>query len=353
MAEYLPPIHISEVFNVDDYTWQNGYIVYKDADHRYLRPLQKLQQKTTGISYNEINSTTNVSENINITNLMNSADGAIRNNVAIGESVAIGSNLVVGENIVNSGDIFTNNIFAKSILIKDAKIENTILTNAKIDNVDISSRSLAFISTVSSDVQLQLDTNSKKIGPQGLKGDTGTQGIQGLKGDTGTQGIQGLKGDTGTQGIQGLKGDTGTQGIQGLKGDTGTQGIQGLKGDTGTQGIQGLKGDTGTQGIQGLKGDTGKDAINSTLGAYFVNLGVGSFPIYGSMSDFSSFGLSLYIKGEKDSFIIMPYYALFIFSEIDQGSKYLSMGNLSNNIEYYNISPFKTVNSSVKRLVKN
>jgi hypothetical protein len=111
MAEYLPPINISEIFNVGNFDWQNGFIVYRETDHRYLRPIQKLRQKTSGISYNELNLTTNVSENINITNLMNSADGAIRNNVAVGESVAIGSNLVVGKNIVNSGDIYTNNIF--------------------------------------------------------------------------------------------------------------------------------------------------------------------------------------------------------------------------------------------------
>jgi hypothetical protein len=147
MAECLPPIHISEVFNVDDYTYQDGFIIYKEADHRYLRPIKKLQQKTTGISYNELNSTTNVSENINITKLMNTADGAIRDNVAVGESVAIGSNLVVGKNIVNSGDMFTNNIFAKSISIKNAVIQNTILTNASIDNIPISSRSISFISS--------------------------------------------------------------------------------------------------------------------------------------------------------------------------------------------------------------
>ncbi len=58
-----------------------------------------------------------------------------------------------------------------------------------------------------------------------------SKGLQGVKGDTGKQGIQG---------IQGLKGDTGEQGIQG---------VQGLKGDTGEQGIQ---------GVQGLKGDTGE-----------------------------------------------------------------------------------------------
>jgi hypothetical protein len=75
------------------------------------------------------------------------------------------------------------------------------------------------------------------------------------------------------------------------------------------------------------------------------NIGVGTFPIYGSMTDFSSFGLSLYTKGDRDSFIIMPYYALFLFSEIYRGGKYTSMGNLSNNIEYYNISPLFRVKS--------
>jgi hypothetical protein len=218
----------------------NGFIIYKEADHRYLRPIQKLQQKTTGISYNEMNSTTNVSENINITKLMNTADGAIRDNIAIGESISVGGNMACGKNIVNSGDIYTNNIFAKSILIKDAVIENTILANAKIDDVPISSRSLAFISTLTSDVQLQLDTNSKQIGPKGADST-----------------------------------------------------------------VPGPKGEDGLNST--VPGPKGEDGLNSTLAGYFVNQGVGTFPIYGSMNDFSSFGLNLYIKGEKDSFIIMPY----------------------------------------------
>lgn len=165
----------------------------------------------------------------------------------------------------------------------------------------------------------QLDLGNV-MGPQGVKGDTGTQGIQGVKGDTGAQGIQGPKGDKGDPGVegkQGVKGNTGAQGIQGKsfvikggwisgtayvnnansidvvtyngssyacktshtastsilptnvtywsmmaqKGDKGEQGIQGPKG---AQGIQGIKGDTGNigaqgiQGIQGPKGDTGK-----------------------------------------------------------------------------------------------
>jgi hypothetical protein len=48
-----------------------------------------------------------------------------------------------------------------------------------------------------------------KVGPQGLKGETGAQGQigpQGIKGDTGAQGEsgpQGIKGETGAQGLQG------------------------------------------------------------------------------------------------------------------------------------------------------
>ena len=67
------------------------------------------------------------------------------------------------------------------------------------------------------------------------KGDTGPRGLSGI----GVQGPEGPKGDTGSQGP---KGDTGAQGS---KGDTGAQGP---KGDTG---VQGPKGDTGPQGPQG------------------------------------------------------------------------------------------------------
>jgi hypothetical protein len=53
-----------------------------------------------------------------------------------------------------------------------------------------------------------------KIGPQGVKGDTGVQG------EIGATGLQGIKGDTGP------KGETGATGLQGIKGDTGPQGAQ-------------------------------------------------------------------------------------------------------------------------------
>ncbi len=339
MANYLPPIKMTEIFNID------GYIIYKEADHRYLRPIQKLQQKTTGITYNNTSETTNISKNINVANLVNTVEFATRNNGAFAEALAIGSNLVVGKNIVNSGDIFTNNIFAKSILIKDAVIENTILKNAKLDNVSISSRSLAFISTVSSDVQLQLDTNSKKVGPAGadstVPGPAGADStVPGPAGKDST--VPGPAGKDST--VPGPAGADST--VPGPAGKDSTvpgpadadSTVPGPAGKDST--VPGPAGKDST-----VPGPKGADGLNSTLAGYFVNQGVGTFPIYGSMNDFSSFGLSLYIKGEKDSFIIMPFFALFVFSEINQGGKFLSMGNLSNNIEYYNISPLFRVKS--------
>ena len=101
-------------------------------------------------------------------------------------------------------------------------------------------------------------------GPQGVKGDTGAQGIQGPKGDKGDQGpqgIQGAKGDKGDQGLQGIQGAKGDKGDKGDQGDQGPQGIQGAKGDKGD------KGDPGLQGIQGDKGDPGAPGPTYTAGA--------------------------------------------------------------------------------------
>ena len=53
MTTYLPPLKVSKIFNIDDYTYQDGFIVYKEADERFLRPIQDLQQKTDGLSYND------------------------------------------------------------------------------------------------------------------------------------------------------------------------------------------------------------------------------------------------------------------------------------------------------------
>lgn len=105
---------------------------------------------------------------------------------------------------------------------------------------------------------LQNQINNIKLtpGPQGPKGDTGSQGIQGPVGP---------KGDVGPQGIQG------EQGLQGIQGPQGDQGIQGPKGDTGPQG------EVGPIGLQGAAGKNliVKDANGAFIG-YFLESATGS-----------------------------------------------------------------------------
>ena len=102
-------------------------------------------------------------------------------------------------------------------------------------NISVTSNELA-VSVTSGEIAVSVPS----VGPQGAKGDTGSQG---------PQGVQGSKGDTGNTGPQGLQG---LQGAQGPKGDTGNTGPQGPKGD---------KGDTGAVGPQGLAGDGAGDML--------------------------------------------------------------------------------------------
>ena len=171
---YLPPSNVSGLFNVGDYNFQDSFVDYRVGDSRYLRRIEKLDQKTTGIKYTDATFTTNITKNLNVLGLVNGIDGAIRNDTAIAESIAIGSNIVCGKNIVNNGDIYTNNIYAKSIVV-----DNTILKTVFIDDVPIQSRTIAFISNLSSDVQLQLDTNAKQEGAPGKDGIDGIDGTNG------------------------------------------------------------------------------------------------------------------------------------------------------------------------------
>jgi hypothetical protein len=87
------------------------------------------------------------------------------------------------------------------------------------------------------------------VGPQGLQGAEGPQGIQGPQGAQGPQGVQGSQGAQGPIGPTGLKGDKGDKGDQGIQGETGAQGPQGIQGEIGAQGPQGEKGDTGLVSI--------------------------------------------------------------------------------------------------------
>ena len=111
---------------------------------------------------------------------------------------------------------------------------------------------------------LKIICNGDSIGIvlNGVKGDTGEQGVQGLKGDKGDQGEQGLQGEKGDKGNQG---EQGLQGEKGDKGDQGEQGIQGEKGDKGERGLQGEKGDKGDQGEQGIQGEKGDKGENCSV----------------------------------------------------------------------------------------
>lgn len=75
-----------------------------------------------------------------------------------------------------------------------------------------------------------------QTGPQGPKGDTGTQGPAGL---TGPAGVAGAKGATGPNGVAGPSGATGSIG---LTGSIGPQGPQGIPGPVGPQGPAGADG---------------------------------------------------------------------------------------------------------------
>jgi len=78
-----------------------------------------------------------------------------------------------------------------------------------------------------------------KVGPQGIKGETGPKGDSGLNG---VDGEVGPKGDTGAIGPQGIQGQAGPKGDTGAIGPQGIQGEAGPKGDTGAIGPQGQSG---------------------------------------------------------------------------------------------------------------
>jgi hypothetical protein len=62
------------------------------------------------------------------------------------------------------------------------------------------------------------------MGPTGIQGDKGGQGMMGHTGPQGDKGDQGIQGPTGSQGNKGDKGDKGPTGPQGDQGTTGPQG---------------------------------------------------------------------------------------------------------------------------------
>ena len=101
--EYIPPINVSPLFSTENFNFQDGFIDFRVGDKRYLRRIEKLDQKTTGLTYTASNLQTNIKSNVNVAGLVNGIDAATRNNTATADSIAIGGNIVIGQNIINSG----------------------------------------------------------------------------------------------------------------------------------------------------------------------------------------------------------------------------------------------------------
>jgi hypothetical protein len=136
-------------------------------------------------------------------------------------------------------------------------------------------------------------------GPHSLKGDS--QGPQGLKGDTGVKVLK--VSATPAKVPASLRGDTGSRKVPRFKRRYCAK-VQGLKGDTGSQGPSRLKGDTEAKvprfkrEIREVKvpkvcrrhGKSRSSRFKLYLSAYFEYRMAHS--IYGSINDFSSFGLN-------------------------------------------------------------
>jgi hypothetical protein len=86
---------------------------------------------------------------------------------------------------------------------------------------------------------------------------------------------------------------------------------------------------------------------SASPGAYFQIPGVSTFPIFSRINDFSALEMYPYITSNHDSIVLLSGYSIFIFSEVNQTGRYLSMGNLTGNVEYYPISNAYRIKSCV------
>jgi hypothetical protein len=75
--------------------------------------------------------------------------------------------------------------------------------------------------------------------------------------------------------------------------------------------------------------------LDNTLGAYLLNCGVGAFPIYTSIDNFEALGMNRYIKGEEESFLILPRYQLILYSTNNKFNKLTKSSFV--NMEYFNL----------------
>ncbi|MDQ0722536.1 hypothetical protein QF049_003797 [Paenibacillus sp. W4I10] len=100
----------------------------------------------------------------------------------------------------------------------------------------------------------------KTVGPPGMQGLVGGQGVQGPPGPTGERGLPGglgAQGLVGPPGEQGLPGPPGPQGLVGPPGERGLPGPPGPQGLVGPPGERGLPGPPGPQGLVGPPGERG------------------------------------------------------------------------------------------------
>jgi hypothetical protein len=147
-------------------------------------------------------------------------------------------------------------------------------------------------------------------------------GSPGSNGSNGSNGLDGFPGTNGSNGLDGSNGSNGLNGCPGSNGLDGSPGSNGLDGSPGSNGSNGLDGSNGSNGIDG------KDGLDNTLG-------VGALPIYPSIDNFEALGINRYIKGEKESFLILPKYQIILYSA---NKKFIKLKNSSFvNMEYFNL----------------
>uniref|UniRef100_A0A3Q2Y462 Fibrillar collagen NC1 domain-containing protein n=1 Tax=Hippocampus comes TaxID=109280 RepID=A0A3Q2Y462_HIPCM len=98
------------------------------------------------------------------------------------------------------------------------------------------------------------------IGPRGVVGREGHEGVPGMDGKPGIDGTKGMPGEHGNDGETGLPGKAGSRGktgVTGLPGDQGAFGPKGERGLRGQSGPPGKRGFWGGMGLPGTRGDRG------------------------------------------------------------------------------------------------
>jgi hypothetical protein len=136
------------------------------------------------------------------------------------------------------------------------------------------------------------------MGPIGLTGADGVVGTMGPIGLTGADGVVGPIGLTGADGVVGTMGPiglTGADGVVGPIGLTGADGVVGTMGPIGLTGADGVVGPIGLTGADGVVGTMGPIGLTGTQGS-FVNLYVSNSITTGSLTIGTVEGISASIS---------------------------------------------------------